>query len=1532
MIAIDFIIEWSPIICFAIILLIGFIFGIIGGLRKSIISVIHTIIALAISIGVYFVFVNVTYFDTIILDTVKSIAPTFLTDMGVSSDVTTFKEALMQIIPKLAETDQSLSMAISSNANYLLGLVNVAYSLVFATISTILFFVLKLILFLIYLIFYPEWRYINKCNTAYNNNKAKAPYQKKSLMGGLVGVCCAILVGVFCFSFTGNVLYALAGTGEGVLPEHTFESEDTNEAYAITRKIEGYGKTGLFKLFNSVKDDKGVPLYLHMTGFIFSGEYENAQTGNKEKFYLTHELGNYTSFLYELSSVVVKHDKGTIDNLIHGSETFSTEVLIDYFSDANFRSDLRDVLENNATKSSFVSDFIFSMVDSYAQNIDKSSIADSFSPEVKEILSILFVEGYKSDLIEFEKNYSGEDVFPYIKPSYLIDKNDLLVAYDIFSSLVDKGIFDPDADVVDVALSITPYIQNLHMFHNSNNNRVAINGVMGRIFSFLEQHILGVDTAEAFYNYESNIEIKWIEEIVKLANLSTDINTFYGVINTGVEQSKKLSTIVSELANNSDTLLAYDKVVDYLTNSKLAGVVLSKKFVNDFIAESFTSISPNFVMPANLSLTNKYSTTGDLVEYGELHKVLSAIRNFAVSPQGPQFIEEITTEGADVVLSIKNAKQAFVSKNQADKSVIDYLEDSDLLHSLASCFLTDFASKEGSIIYLSNNVFDSNGLIKRSEFNLILDNLFNLLDIVPDNFDFTQEYAISKLLKQTDNLFINPTINLLLKDSAILQGTVAKLLIDFASNGELGADFITLTTNLRNPENWIKTETKQSELYVTFTAIANIIGNSKDLADVDESYINDLLNLLTNDSKMSALYSSELLRFSFSGIILNALTSCGLFNDNIIQDCIEDDVISKDEALALVSTISYLNLDIVSGDFSTIDAYINDLSKIVDVNGGGEEFAGHSLLDVAYESLIFKDFFNVKLDSALLTLLDNDKLNSVKVDGYYTINELKYFINSLTELDLNNIASGGAEDLWDSNVIDKFTTLNNCSVFDTSITKLDYVYNSKLVAMLVTQSVDQTIDNNPSVMQHHPDSKEIINGITLYKKNEISQLIKLLSLLNTDSVSNISADNLLLKDVFEQLFDNDKKVVSNLIHAVLSKNVNSIPSSQLIKPNDIYLESYADLVLINHFELFTLLDFSVNTFGDTATIKELSSNMSNSINEFKISNIKESYFDSRIILSTLTDLLNNVTSIIIPDKAYYDQISLKKDEIISLFDICAELSVDKIADIQNVVIDKVEHLSLSQASYFIEGSSIVHATVSDKIIATGGLVIPKYDLIKNGDNFEKVDVTSISIEKQSKLFINIFELTRLFNALSSMGVQNVAEAYEVDVDALNPSSYYNNKAKRTAVASSVILRATITENINLGSNQVIALLDEVVYEDLTDVNGNVIAVLKDYEIDHLLIDVGLFNSKNYGNSVSSNPFKCELTYDLIIQINQAGDLHDMLQSDIFRLGVSKILHDKHVGTITYTEVSVYILGEHDATTTSYSCSAQDIEDLFAKLN
>ena len=83
--------------------------------------------------------------------------------------------------------------------------------------------------------------------------------------------------------------------------------------------------------------------------------------------------------------------------------------------------------------------------------------------------------------------------------------------------------------------------------------------------------------------------------------------------------------------------------------------------------------------------------------------------------------------------------------------------------------------------------------------------------------------------------------------------------------------------------------------------------------------------------------------------------------------------------------------------------------------------------------------------------------------------------------------------------------------------------------------------------------------------------------------------------------------------------------------------------------------------------------------------------------------------------------------------------------------------------------------------------------------------------------------------------------------------------------------------------------------------------------------------------MSGNPFKCDLNYNLVYQIYKAGDLHDMLQSDIFRLGVSKILHERHVETITYTEVDVYILGEHDATKKSYSCSEEDIESLFSKL-
>lgn len=1530
---VDFIVNWLPTCIFLLILIIGFIRGAIRGYRKSVISLIHNIIAAVISVGVFLLVTNLTYFDNLFLTLINQNFPNFLTEFGVPSTVVSFREALLIIIPKLInEVDPSIASALASNSGYVLGLVNLVLNLIFSIISVIIFFILKLILHIIYLIFYSETKYKNKVNNDFKNGKRKTGYKKYAFKGAFFNLIGSFLIALVCFSFVGNVLYVSAGSGDGTLPEHTFESEQTNDAYEILEKIDNYGNTGIFGVLNLIKDSNGIPLYLYISSGVFSGDYVNPQTGVSEKVILTHELGNYTRFIKDVASVVVSYDNGTIDHLIEGTQEFSTDVLVDYFSNESFRNDLREVISNYSGKSSFISDFVMSMVDSYAQKIDQSPLADSFSPEVKDIMCILFVEGYKSQNIEYEKNYTGNDL-PFVKPSYLINQSDLVVAFDLFSELVNKGLFEENVDYVDLALSVAPYVHNLHMFTDANKNRTTINGVMGRIYSYVEQQLLNVAPENAFAHYSDNSNINWIDELNHLVDVAPDVNNLYQKIEDGQQNSKNISQIVSEIVNDNKLLASYDKILDFISNSKVGATVLSEDFVNDFIVDSIKTTLPEFEMPENVVYANSYDNNGNLIKHGELYDLLSAVRNLAVHPNGVEFLEQITREGADVVASLKTGKGAFVSKNSYDNmSVIDYVLDSKLLHSITSAFLINLSNQPDAIIYVSDSAKDSSGLIKKSEINLLFNNLFEVIDVIPDGFDFSQPYAVSKLLKANGNLFINQPINLLLSESLVLQGTIANLIIRLDSSGDLGSNYISLAPSLQTPEGWLKTSETQSELYVAFTAMRNILSDTRNLADVDESFINTLVDMLCQDQNIEALYSSSFLKYSFSNILIDVLYDCGMFDSSIIDDCINEQVVKIEEAKALIKTVSFLSLDLANGDFSAVNQYVEDLSKVVKKRVDDSSFDGYSLLNVAYTSAIFKDFLNEKIDNGLVGLIDQNKLNSIKVDDYYTLEELEYFINSLVDLNLTQIANANGEQLWEENVYDHFTNLNESSSVDSSITKLDYLHNSNVLRLLIAETIDEIIESNPSTLQFYDQTKEElgVTGNYVYIKEEISSIVSLLRLIDEDSLTSIDLTTLKLSDLKENFFNQEKQVTSKFLLSALSKNIDNIAGNQLIVPNSAYLSNTSNLVIIKDAELYQILDFSQVIFGDNATVNDVDSDMNTSINNMELVDISNAHLLSDIIRATLTNVIVDIPSLKVPKIAFEEKevYSIFASELEHIVDVCEDLGVIYVADLDNVVAEKVDHISLNQAYSYVARSYIIQSTVSTEMIESGGMIIPTFDF----DSEQNAMVEIASQDSLGVYSICLNELRYLFNALYTIGIVEIGQAYNLQVDHINPSSYYTDTAKVEVIANSSILRATITEHLSLGdSNDLIAKLDEVVYGDnvtsITDTSTK-IAILKDYEIEHLLCDIGLFNDDEKGYSTGgSNPFKCSLTYELIIQIYQSGDLHLMLQSDIFRLGVSQILYSKGLIT-TQNIIDVYIINLHDATQQSPSLEDWEIEEFF----
>ena len=389
---IDFIVNWGPTLLFLAILAFGFLVGFVRGRRKSRLSLLHKIISASIAIAIFIIFTNFDFFNV--------------------------KPMLKDIIIEAAgNSDKALGIALSDNFAYILAYVNLAYNLVFSVVACVIYWLFRIIFFFNYLLFYPNWRYKQKQNKKLNNNQAESIYKKKRLRGAFTGLIWSFFVGILALSSIGNLFYIVAGTGEEGLPDYSFKDETTNQLYQIIDSVESYGDSGVLKLLNSVKDSDEMPLYLYVGALPFSGKIEYSET-QSERVYFTHERGNYVSFLMEVASITIKYNYDVFEGVLDG-DSFTVDAVVTMLDEPSFRVEFRELLSNYATKSTFISNFLFSTIDSYVAHLDQSLIANSFDEQTKDLISILFVEGHVSNYIPYEKEHKNE-TYPCLKFSDLV--------------------------------------------------------------------------------------------------------------------------------------------------------------------------------------------------------------------------------------------------------------------------------------------------------------------------------------------------------------------------------------------------------------------------------------------------------------------------------------------------------------------------------------------------------------------------------------------------------------------------------------------------------------------------------------------------------------------------------------------------------------------------------------------------------------------------------------------------------------------------------------------------------------------------------------------------------------------------------------------------------------------------------------------------------------------------------------------------------------------------------------------------------
>ncbi|MBQ3597016.1 MAG: hypothetical protein II988_04285 [Clostridia bacterium] len=1499
---------------FVLVLVLGFLGGIIKGFRKSKIKLLHILIATVLTLIVYFILCNSEKVDALLFHVVDSLSGGLQDRMGVTITSYTLKGALIELIPAFV-TDVGLSTALVENSAYLLTLVSFVYHLIFGIVALVLYYVLRFILYLLYLFFYSERKYKKKLKKKAEQEKKPFEYKKRRLLGGVTMVCVSLLTAIFGFSILGNLLFAFLGTGEDQMPEVTVSNEQFNDVYSIYDGVQAYGDSGIFKLFNSAKSKSGVPLYLYISGFVFSGNYDNTFTGESENVYFTHELGKYMTSFKQVAGLVLEEEEYA-EKIVSGQ--FTQEDISKLLKKQTFRDDLRNVIGDIANDSSFMINFMFSMIDSYAKNIDSSGIVPADSP-VSDIMNILFVEGYTSSKIPSEDTYVGSEPLACIKPSYLINQKDLLVVYDLFCELVDMDVLSTQEgtqlDTEKVVNAVLPHLDKLTLLSSSNPHRKDINKVFNRLYSYVECTMLQVEGHDVVQSFDASQDIDWVKEITNLVNVAADGLNIYNHINDTGLDNVDVGAILS-LFDNQDFVESYDNLIKYVSENKIISVALTSPIVTYLAESTIGGYTNGYKLPEEISFVNKYNDKGELVAYGEIYNLLNFVKDFSANQEIRDFATNVNFDTNDYVSDIFLIKDQLFVKNSKGQSIVDFISDSVLVRSIASAFVINMAEGENAVLVIPEQCLEHDGdgspldMISKNEF----DNVFRLLEAVPNDMVVSYDTLFDDILNGLGNVFENQKLEDVLVDSVLLQANAGKYIIDYCESGSV--PFLTIPDALLNVSAWYNNDSEQGEFVRLYSAIKDLFLDSStiDFENLqtqvyDQFYnLNDQSSFVQGSTRLESMYNSLLIKSSFTKICLDMID--GMVLNQSTHDSIKDSdgYFTINELSALIDVCNLLDLDVENVDFSHVYDMINDIEGLITVHTDGK-FAGRSDLDVLYSSMICADLFTGELDDQIQSndLCPISKLDQYKVNGVYPKQEIFNLCDAIVCTGLEDQifeSSQSADALMDAlNNINRARDGSVIKRYQIAESRLDIAYKSNIAKTIFTEFVWDNLSS-----YHNPINKYSIcdsNGII--KKSEIKAIVRIGNMSNFDFHDDISV----LENTLKQQFATFNHVITegeysgeftgytelDLIYdSVVITHYFSLTVDTEINASDVlysHPDAYDSKGYYKKSEIKSLVDFL-----DGVSIEDFD------FDAISVSYIIDHVFvdkvcQSKILLSSLSYDFRKISSIIMPYEAHsvYDSTNkfLTDIELFEMLDFSKTLGIDYLADVKTSFNSLILNLDLNKVPEYIDLSLVITATVSNEIFNSSDLIIPAKDVI-----IDEIGVKYIDREQLKDFVLSMVLL----------GVDDVDHAKHISVDDLLIENATDQNYQ--LIASSDILRAIVSKNLHFGNDvDTTVISTEIDFgSDVKDHLGNNITIIHENEFIALLKGINEYNNEHaVGSLVDVN---ISLTDILDTSVDT---LNIMLESSTIRLAISQLLIDNSIASASLGEtVTVYDLNNNNQTT------------------
>ncbi|MDE6505106.1 MAG: hypothetical protein K2L42_04470 [Clostridia bacterium] len=1059
---IDFCIIWGPTILFGFIILTSTLVNAKRGLRKSLVLLLHSVCAGGVCLAFYFVCIKAPAADELTLRFVNLIAGEsgLQTALGVSADCDTLREVFIAYLPTVISGSSDIGILLSENAAYIYTLADMAYRLVFAAVSAVLYFVLVFILYLIYHMAYSERKYRRRKNESFRNNETDSPYKKRHLGGGAVGLVRGVTVGLLSLSFIGSALFIVAGTGDGKFKDYDFADDNADFAYRIYRSIESYGTQGIFKVLNAFTDVNDTPYYLFAADLILSGEITDDENGISENVSLREELGAYTGFARDTFNLLMKYGEEDLLPVINGAAESGFDCVLKVMKNPQFQTEFDDLI-NEFDSKTYIINFAGALANSIAANIDDMSFAQDVPETNRELIKIIFKKGYLSYALPDERmliekyggqQAKGKDIRPYLSAAQMINKDDARIMLNIAFSFISEDA--EEKDTLETVKELMPQVQKLSML--GDNRKPQVDPVLGRIYCWIENEYLTAEGEDGTsYKDIAAENVLWAEEIQTLCGAAQNIIRLYG--NVYREEAEALDILFSvfdkENADYAENIAYYDAVCSAAANSRVLGKALSTSYFYNTVYNALLQVSENIYIKKDIVYENVYDAGGKLVRRGEAFNVLYGLK--ALGGNGELLKTLLNADGdTDVSEIIKSISAAAAVKDGFGYTLSDYLTKSSLLRAVISALMTDNGK---DTLYVPRSSLEKNeygsyvNLINENELKLLLDNTEVFAE-------FVTPFVEGNYLDTLDSFLENEEFLKLLEESRIFEGTASNLLKIKLMNNPT----VILPQKLVYDTNyWVTDGINTGELR---NLIAALKATKLPLAEImqgklEKQEIYDCILSVTADG-LKAVFKSDIMHYTVSNYLSDGIYEAeGLMlvipasaKQNLKDDALKS-VIKKKELISLFGEFSSLG---ISGgtDFSEILVKLAKNRRTLTESKIISASIAHTVANNADLSSLLS-LPQKYIDAGQRSALEQfDSGNPWSAELSRLLDALDEILN-LSEADGDFVIS---QDAFDKAVSELLTSLNKASAVKPSSTRLRVCYSSEIIRGSITREIDRALD------------------------------------------------------------------------------------------------------------------------------------------------------------------------------------------------------------------------------------------------------------------------------------------------------------------------------------------------------------------------------------------------------------------------------------------------------------------------------------------